>query len=88
MPNNLLKSNFLFERVDHHKNPLSFAYEGPYPVIDFKDKVVTVSKNNKHHTISIDRIKAFSPFPVSDIPVDQTNRPGGACVKRSECGQS
>ena len=77
MPDNLLKSNYVFERIDHHKFPLSFAYEGPYQVIDFKDKVVTVRKNCKPHTISIDRIKAFTPFPISDNSSDQTNSPGG-----------
>ena len=77
MPTDLLKSNYVFERVDHHKYPLSFAYEGPYPVIDFKDKIVTVSKNNKSHTISIDRIKPFIPFPISDCSSGQTTSRGG-----------
>ena len=77
IPSNLLKSNFVFERIDHHKYPLSFSYEGPYPVLDFNDKVVTVSKNNKQQKISIDRIKPFTPFPISDDPADLTNPRGG-----------
>ena len=77
MPSNLLKSNYVFEKISHHKFPLSFAYEGPYQVIDFKEKVVTVRKNCKPHTISIDRIKAFTPFPISDNSPDQTISAGG-----------
>ena len=48
---------FIYERVDHHKPPLSPAYEGPFPVLDRREKTIKVNRNGKISWLSIDRVK-------------------------------
>ncbi len=47
----------VFVRVDAVKKPLQQPYQGPFKVLSRRRKTVTVDKDGKADTISIDRVK-------------------------------
>lgn len=53
----LRKCTHVFVRVDHVKKPLQHPYEGPYEVLNRRDKNFDVLVAGKHQCISIDRLK-------------------------------
>ncbi|KAJ3649312.1 hypothetical protein Zmor_021063 [Zophobas morio] len=50
-------ANFVFVRVDRVKRPLESPYDGPFKVLDKKDKFFTLLINDKPSTVSINRVK-------------------------------
>lgn len=46
-----------FLRVEGFKPALSAAYEGPFKVVSRSAKVITITKQNRDVTISLDRVK-------------------------------
>ena len=74
VPDSLKNSMYVFERVDHHKKPLAFSYEGPFPVIEYFDKYAIVNKNGKHRNISLDRLKPFFPNVITGSDGSQDPR--------------
>jgi len=50
---------WLLVRVEGHPRSLAPRYEGPYRVVTYKDKTVTVVKKGKEWNISKDRVKPF-----------------------------
>ena len=65
IPASLGSTPFIYERIDHHRQPLSDTYEGPFAVLERGEKTIKVNKNGKEVWLSIDRVKpAFiSPTP-------------------------
>ena len=64
IPPDLSSSPHVFVRSDSVKRSLQPPYDGPYPVLKRTSKHYTVSINNQHQTISIDRLKpAFLEDP-------------------------
>ena len=57
LPKNIKESMFVYEKIDHHRPPLSFAYEGPFPIIKVHEKYATICKNNINKNVSLDRLK-------------------------------
>ena len=56
----LRKDGFVWVRIDRVKKPLESSYEGPYHIINFDNKTVTIHRSGKPCNISIDRIKPTS----------------------------
>ena len=65
-PPHLESCPFVFERIDHHKPPLSPSYEGPFPVLERREKTIKVNKNGKEIWLSMDRVKAAFISPISE----------------------
>lgn len=53
----LKKCSHVFVRIDHVKKPLQHPYDGPYEVLDKRDKSFEVLIAGKRQCISIDRLK-------------------------------
>jgi len=52
---------YVWLRIDRIKRPLEAPYQGPYEIIEFKDKIVKIkTETDKIVTVSIDRIKPVS----------------------------
>lgn len=73
----------VFTRVDAVKKPLQSPYSGPYPVIRRLRKTITINRNGKPDTVSIDRVKpAYTMAPSPSSPstpsppnqINQTNQ--------------
>ena len=65
IPKNLATSGFVYVRHDAHRQPLQRPYDGPYRIIDTKDKYFTLDMNGKQQKVSLDRLKpAHMPAPV------------------------
>ncbi|GBM47657.1 hypothetical protein AVEN_120095-1 [Araneus ventricosus] len=47
----------VFQRIDRVKKQLESLYEGPFPVIERKDKYFTINIKGKHVNVSLDRLK-------------------------------
>ncbi|GFR97519.1 Gag-Pol polyprotein [Elysia marginata] len=58
VPASLASSKFVYVRRDSHRHPLQRPYDGPYRVLNKKDKFFTVEVKGRAETISIDRLKA------------------------------
>ena len=60
IPPALAETDKVYVRVDIHTRPLERPYIiGPYNVIKRTSKYFTIDMNNKHDTVSIDRLKPF-----------------------------
>ncbi|KHJ46776.1 integrase core domain protein [Trichuris suis] len=57
VPQSVSTASHVFLRVDAHCPPLSPAYEGPLTLTNRTDKTITVIRNGKTETVSIDRVK-------------------------------
>lgn len=55
------KSDAVFVRFKS-KRPLRNAYAGPFKVIKWTDKTVTISHEGKTDTVSIDRVKPVKTY--------------------------
>ena len=53
----LSTATHVFIRHEAVRKPLQAPYDGPYPVIKRTDKHFTVNINDRHDTVSIDRLK-------------------------------
>jgi len=67
----LTSQSYVWIRIDRVRRPLEAPYNGPYPVLNFNDKVVTVRLHDGNQlTVSIDRIKiAKLPVSCNKIPL-------------------
>ena len=74
IPKDLYRAKYVFVRDDSVKNPLKPLYKGPFKIVDRKDKFFTIEINQKHDTVSVDRLKpAFCTDIVNtSIPLIQT----------------
>ena len=54
---NLKTATHVWMRRDQHRPPLCAPYDGPYRVLDRRDKYFTIDKSGAHYTVSIDRLK-------------------------------
>ena len=59
----------VFVRVDAVKRPLQQPYDGPFEVIRRTRKSVTIIRNGKHDTITIDRVKPAYFLSTMTIPI-------------------
>jgi len=58
IPKDLIKSKFVWVRVDRIRKPLEAPYSGPYRVRNFAEKTVTIVKEDgTTDTVSLNRIK-------------------------------
>ncbi|GBN19461.1 hypothetical protein AVEN_110426-1 [Araneus ventricosus] len=48
----------VFQRIDKVKKQLESPYEGPFPVIERKDKYFTINIKRKNVNVSLDRLKS------------------------------
>ena len=72
IPKNLASSGYVYVRHDSHKQPLQRPYDGPYRIINVKEKYFVLDINGKHQKNSVDRLKpAHVPTPVPN-PVPTT----------------
>ncbi|GBO36685.1 hypothetical protein AVEN_102765-1, partial [Araneus ventricosus] len=53
----LKNCSHVFQRIDRVKKQLESPYEGPFPVIEWKDKYFTINIKGKHVNVSLDRLK-------------------------------
>ena len=68
-------ANFVFVRVDRVKRPLEPPYDGPFKVLDKKDKFFTLLINGKPSTVSIDRLKVAYIEPDKQYPTQANITP-------------
>ena len=59
-PTLLTTCDFIFIRNDAHRSPFQKVYDGPYRVIERKDKYFVVEKNGKKDSITVDRLKQYT----------------------------
>ena len=77
----------MFVRIDAVRRPLSPPYEGPFKVLEKKEKTFIIDKSGKNYTVSVDRLK---PALTSELPcprpvprpatVDAADVPAGAAA--------
>ena len=77
LPTLLTTCDFIFIRNDVHRSPFQKVYDGPYRVIERKDKYFVVEKNEKKDSISIDRLKPAYDTKET-LPFVRRGRPPGA----------
>ena len=64
LPPALTSAPFVFMRVDHHRPPLTPPCEGPYAVLERRDKAYKLKLSGRITWVSIDRLKpALIPAP-------------------------
>lgn len=65
--------DYVFVRNDRLKPTFSPLYEGPFKIVSRTDKFMTIFKNGKDFTVSIDRVKpAYLLNDVVELPVTST----------------
>ena len=57
VPNNIMSTDYVFDRHDAHRGPLHRIYDGPYHVIEHADKTFVLDIGGRLETVSIDRLK-------------------------------
>ena len=57
LPPTLGSAPFVFLRIDHHKPPLTPPYEGPYAVLERREKTYKINWKGKQTWVGIDRLK-------------------------------
>ncbi|XP_015374079.1 PREDICTED: uncharacterized protein LOC107169011 [Diuraphis noxia] len=65
-PSQLSSSTHVFVRVDAKRPPLQPCYDGPYTVLDRREKIFKVQTSSKQSWISVDRLKPA--FILNDNP--------------------
>ena len=78
LPTLLTTCGFIFIRNDAHRSPFQKVYDGPYRVIERKDKYFVVEKNGKNESISIDRLKPAYVTKDTPLPFVRRGRLPGA----------
>jgi len=62
----LSSSTHVFVRVDAKRPPVQHRYDGPYAVLDRREKIFNVQMSSKQSWISVDRLKPA--FILNDNP--------------------
>ena len=57
VPSNLASTGYVYVRIDSHRHPLQRPYDGPYRIIDKRDKYFILDMKGRSEKISIDRLK-------------------------------
>ena len=57
VPVSLAKAPFVFVRKGAHRTPLERPYEGPFRVLERKEKTFKIERGTKTELVSIDRLK-------------------------------
>ncbi|GFY00498.1 hypothetical protein TNCV_2138961 [Trichonephila clavipes] len=77
----LLESTHVFLRRDMLRRPLQQPYDGPFKVLQRKDKVFFLDINGKRVSVSIDRCKPAFFFNTEDFQLPQTKNETPATVE-------
>ena len=77
-PTLLTTCDFIFIHNDAHRSPFQKVYDGPYRVIERKDKYFVVEKNGKKNSISFDKLKPAYVTKDTPLPFVRRGRPPGA----------
>ncbi|KFD45740.1 hypothetical protein M514_13380 [Trichuris suis] len=77
VPRGLRTATHVFVRVDAQRPPLSPVYDGPFAVVTRTQKTLTLARNGRLETVSVDRVKpAF--FSAESAPTDRSPSSLGA----------
>ncbi|GFV31629.1 transposon Tf2-8 polyprotein [Trichonephila clavipes] len=77
----LLEATHVFLRRDMLRRPLQQPYDGPYKVLQKKDKVFFLDINGKRVSVSIDRCKPAFFLNTEDLQLPQTKNETPATVE-------
>ena len=72
VPSSLSSADYVYVRMDSHQHPLQRPYDGPFRVLDKKEKHFTLDVRGRKETVSIDRLK--SAF-VTQVGTGDNNKP-------------
>ena len=72
VPSNLCSTGYVYIRHDSHRHPLQRPYDGPYRIIDCRDKYYTLDINGKNEKVSIDRLKVAHVMEMETKPHART----------------
>lgn len=73
IPSQLLSSSPVFVRVDAKRPPLQPRYNGPYAVLDRREKTFKIQMHSRQPWISVDRLKPA--FILNDNPPTTPTQP-------------
>ena len=74
----------VFVRTAPISKPLDPPYDGPFLVLQRKDKTITIERNGKRDTISIDRVKpAFLDLDLQPAEPEPSSAPIPAPTSRT-----
>ena len=70
IPRALQQAEYVYVRQDAARPALTPPYNGPYKVLERKDKTFIIEQGDKHDTVSIDRLKPayLDPGAGVDLP--------------------
>ncbi|GFV99660.1 integrase catalytic domain-containing protein [Trichonephila clavipes] len=77
----LLEATHVFLRLDMLRRPLQQPYDGPFKVLQRKDKVFFLDINGKRVSVSIDRCKPAFFLNTEDLQLPQTKNETPATVE-------
>ncbi|XP_054647648.1 uncharacterized protein gdpd2 isoform X2 [Dunckerocampus dactyliophorus] len=80
VPASLRSAKFVFLRHDAHRGPLRPPYDGPYRILEHRDKCLVLDIGGRRETVSLDRVKpaCLDPFLPSEVAVPpRRGRPPG-----------
>ncbi|GFW88345.1 integrase catalytic domain-containing protein [Trichonephila clavipes] len=77
----LLEATHVFLRRDMLRRPLQQPYDGPFKVLQRKDKVFFLDINGKRVSVSIDRCKPAFFLNTEDLQLPQTKNETPATVE-------
>ncbi|GFV68594.1 integrase catalytic domain-containing protein [Trichonephila clavipes] len=80
-PDGLLEATHVFLRRDMLRHPLQQPYDGPFKVLQRKDKVFFLDINVKRVSVSIDRCKPAFFLNTEDLQLPQNKNETPATVK-------
>ncbi|CAI2738829.1 unnamed protein product [Dicrocoelium dendriticum] len=63
VPQDLQRCPFVFLRLDGLRRPLERPYEGPFKVLQRKDRVFIIDRHGKREAVTIDRLKVAHVEP-------------------------
>lgn len=81
VPRQLSSSSHVFVRVDAKRPPLQPRYDGPYAVLDRREKTYKIQMHTKQPWISVDRLKPA--FILNDNPPTDHTYAAGEVIQPS-----
>ena len=74
LPKDIQTCTHVFIRVDSVRTPLQKPYDGPFRVIERRERVFVIDRHGKHDTVSVDRLKvAHIDMPPEVMAEEQTS---------------